>query len=64
MTDSQGYEIRHNGVPRTYRDNNKETAFEAARYAKSRHRGDVIEIVECSTGARMAGPAKRGNTQS
>jgi hypothetical protein len=30
MRDNEGYEIRHNGVPRTFRDN-RETAFEAAR---------------------------------
>ena len=35
MRDNEGYEIRHNGVPRTFRDN-RQSAFEAARYAKSR----------------------------
>ena len=34
MRDGQGYEILHNGVPRTYRDL-RETAFEAARYANA-----------------------------
>jgi hypothetical protein len=52
MPDSEGFQILHNGVPRTYRDN-KETAYEAARFAKSRSRGDVIEIVDCSTGAKL-----------
>jgi hypothetical protein len=47
MPDSEGFQILHNVVPRTYRDN-KETAYEAARFAKSRSRGDVIEIVDCS----------------
>jgi len=42
---SQGFEIRHNNVPRTFRDD-REIAFEAARYAKSRHPADIIEIVD------------------
>ena len=52
MDNGEGFQILHNGVPRTYRDN-KETAYEAARFAKSRSRGDVIEIVDCSTGAKL-----------
>ena len=42
MRDNQGYEILHNGVPRTFRDK-REIAFEAARYAKSKASGDIIE---------------------
>jgi hypothetical protein len=38
MRDGQGFEILHNGVPRTFRDK-RETAFEAARYAKGKARG-------------------------
>jgi hypothetical protein len=41
----------HNGVPRTFRDR-KEIAYEAARFAKARAPRDIIEIVDCSTGAK------------
>jgi len=37
MLDNQGFEILHNGVPRTFRDK-RETAFEAACYAKGKAR--------------------------
>jgi hypothetical protein len=52
MRDGEGFQILHNGVPRTFRDQ-RETAFEAARFAKHRARGDIIEIVDRSTGARL-----------
>jgi hypothetical protein len=44
--------ILHNGVHRTFRDK-RETAFEAARYAKSKARGDIIELCDCSTGEKL-----------
>jgi hypothetical protein len=47
-----GYEILHNGVPRTFRDK-RETAYEAARFAKSRHPAELIEIVDRSTGTKL-----------
>jgi hypothetical protein len=50
---NEGFEIRHNGVPRTFRDK-RDTAFDAARYAKSKAaRGEIIEIVDRSTGAKL-----------
>jgi hypothetical protein len=52
MPDNEGFEIRHNGVPRTFRDR-RETAFDAARYAKSKARGEIIEIVDRSTGVKL-----------
>ena len=52
MLDNQGFEILHNGVPRTFRDK-RETAFDAARYAKSKARGELIEIVDRSTGTKL-----------
>lgn len=52
MRDNKGYEILHNGVPRTFRDN-RETAFEAARFAKSRTKGELIEIVDRSAGVKL-----------
>jgi hypothetical protein len=52
MREGDGYQILHNGVPRTFRDN-RETAFEAARYAKRKARGEIIEIVDRSTGTKL-----------
>ena len=52
MRENEGFEILHNGVPRAFRDR-KETAFDAARFAKAKARGDIIEIVDRSTGARL-----------
>lgn len=52
MRDNEGYEIRHNGVPRSFRDR-KEAAYDAARFAKGRCRGEIIEIVDRSTGEKM-----------
>ena len=52
MRDNEGYEIRHNGVPRSFRDV-KESAFAAARFAKTRHPSDIIEIIDRSTGSKM-----------
>jgi hypothetical protein len=52
MRDGDGYQILHNGVPRTFRDK-RETAFEAARFAKSWARGEIIEIVDRSTGTKL-----------
>jgi hypothetical protein len=44
--------IRHNGVPRTFRDR-EDVAFEATRFAKTRHPADIIEIVNCATGQKV-----------
>jgi len=52
MRENEGFDILHNGVPRTFRDQ-KATAYEAARFAKDRFRGDIIEIVDRSTGTKM-----------
>ena len=52
MSNGQGYEILHNGVPRTFRDR-RETAFEAAQFAKSRAKGDIIELRDCATGEKL-----------
>ena len=46
------FEIRHNGVPRSYRDQ-KNVAYEAARFGKERAKGDIIEVVELATGNKM-----------
>ena len=52
MRDNEGYDILHNGVPRTFRDR-REMAYEAARFAKGRHPADIIEIVDRSTGQKL-----------
>ena len=52
MRDDEGFQILHNGVPRTFRDQ-RETAFEAARYAKSQAKGDIIELRDCATGEKL-----------
>jgi hypothetical protein len=46
------YEIRHNGIPRSYRDL-QATAYEAARLGKARAPGDVVEIVDIASGAKL-----------
>jgi hypothetical protein len=52
MRENEGFEIRHNGVPRTFRDT-KTAAYDAARFAKGNARGDIIEIVDRSTGQKL-----------
>ena len=52
MRDAHGYEILHNGVPRTFRDR-WETALEAAQFAKSLAKGDIIERRDCATGEKL-----------
>ena len=39
-------------MPRIFRDL-KTTAYDAARFAKDRGKGDIIEIVDRSTGAKL-----------
>jgi len=51
MRENEGFDILHNGVPRTFRDL-KACAYEAARFAKGRAKGDIIEIVDRATGAK------------
>jgi hypothetical protein len=48
---AEGFIIILNGVPRTFRDQ-KETACDAARFFKAQGKGDLIEIVDESTGAK------------
>ena len=46
------YEIKHNGIPRSYRDL-RATAYDAARLGKARTPTDVIEIVDMASGAKV-----------
>jgi hypothetical protein len=48
MRDKEGYVILHKGVLRTFRD--KRETYEAARFAKSRTKG---EIIDRATGTRL-----------
>lgn len=48
----EGFEILINGVLRTFRDV-EAVAYEAARYAKQRNRGEVVELRICATGAKV-----------
>ena len=52
MRDEEGYEIRYNGMIRTFRDS-RQAAFDAARFAKAKARDQIIEIVERSTGTKI-----------
>jgi hypothetical protein len=52
MRDNEGFDILHNGMPRTFRDQ-KALAYEAARFAKTQQPGDIIEIVDRSNGTKM-----------
>jgi hypothetical protein len=51
--DDEGYDILHNGQRRTFRGT-KEAAFAAARFAKSRARGDIIELVDLSVSSEAS----------
>jgi hypothetical protein len=52
MRSDEGYTILINGVPRTFRDR-RDIAYEAARYLKAKAKGEIVEIVDCSTGAKL-----------
>jgi hypothetical protein len=55
------FEIRHDGIPRTYRDL-KMTAYDAARLAKERSKVVKIEIVDLTTGEKVQIPEDRRAT--
>lgn len=52
LRDNEGFDILHNGVPRTFRDV-KANAYAAARFAKCQNPGDIIEIVNRSAGTKL-----------
>jgi hypothetical protein len=52
MKENEGFEIRHNGTTRTFRDK-RAAAFEAARYGKSRNPQDIIELIDRSSGEKL-----------
>ena len=52
MRANEGFDILHNGMPRTFRDQ-KAMAYEAARFAKTQNPADIIEIVDRSNGTKL-----------
>jgi len=52
MPAEYGFKIIVNGVVRTFRDR-RDAAYQAARYLKSRHPKDFVEIVDCATGTKL-----------
>ena len=52
MRETEGFDILHNGVPRTFRDR-KDMAYEAARFAKTQNPTDLIELVDRSNGTKV-----------
>jgi len=52
MRENEGFDILHNGVPRTFRDQ-KAMAYEAARFAKTQNPTDLIEIVDRANGTKL-----------
>ncbi len=52
MREKEGFQILHNGVPRTFRDQ-KASVYEAARFAKTQHPADIIEIVDRSNATKL-----------
>jgi len=52
MRENEGFDILHNGVPRTFRDQ-KALAYEAARFAKTQNPADLIEIIDRANGTKL-----------
>jgi hypothetical protein len=51
-SENEGFDILINGTPRTFRDL-KIPAYEAALNIKRKNRGDIIDVVDRSTGAKL-----------
>jgi len=52
MSGNEGFDIIFNGVVRTFRDR-REAAYDAARYLKSRHPKDFVEVFDRATRAKL-----------
>jgi hypothetical protein len=48
----EGFDVVVNGINRSFRDR-ENAAYEAARYLKERHPGDLIEVRVRATGQRV-----------
>ena len=52
MLGNEGFDIIINGVVRTFRDQ-REAAYDAARYLKTQHPKDFVEVFDRATGAKL-----------
>jgi hypothetical protein len=52
MRENEGFDILHNGMQRTFRDQ-KAMAYEAARFAKAQSPADIVEIVDHANGSKL-----------
>jgi hypothetical protein len=52
LPENKGFDIIFNGVVRTFRDR-REAAYDAARYLKSRHPKDFVEVFDRATRAKL-----------
>ena len=52
LRDDEGFDILINGVWRTFRDI-EANAYEAARFAKKWHKGDLVELRKRATGQKI-----------
>jgi hypothetical protein len=52
MLGNEGFDIIINGVVRTFRDQRK-AAYDAARYLKTQHPKDFIEVLDRATRAKL-----------
>jgi len=52
VRENEGFDILVNGAVPTFRDQ-RETAYQAARYLKSRHPKDFVEVLDCATGTKL-----------
>ncbi len=52
IQENEGFFVLVNGVQRTFRDE-KSHAYDAARLLKQKHKTDIVEIEDRSTGAKV-----------
>jgi hypothetical protein len=52
MLASEGFDIILNGMVRTFRDQ-RLAAYDAARYLKTRHPKDFVEVLDRATGTKL-----------
>jgi hypothetical protein len=52
LPDVEGFEILVNGLVRTFRDQ-REAAYDVARYIKIRYPKDFVEVLDCATGIKL-----------
>lgn len=52
LRDDEGFDIMVNDATRAFRDT-KDAAYAAARVIKRKNRGDIVQIVDRSSGAKV-----------